>query len=289
MKADKYLFDGTKKCDLDKLPTNSKQDGVEKAEIQKLTQLNLERMAELQEMLYAEGKEGMVIVLQALDAAGKDSTIKHVMGGFNPQGVHVYSFKAPNTEEQAHDYLWRISKCLPRRGEISIFNRSHYEDLITVQVHDFQKRYKMADRILEKDKKDFYEQRYRQVRNFEEYLYENSYRVVKIFLHVSKEKQKERFLERIDLGEKNWKFSSNDMPTRALFDDYMEVFDDVISNTATEHSPWYAVPADQKWYTRYLVSEILIRELEKIDPHFPELPEEERAKLADCRRQLESE
>ena len=285
----KYRFDGEDKCRLDKLPTDSKSDGVDKEEILKRYEENLERMGELQEKLYADGKEGVIIVLQAIDAAGKDSTIKHVMRGFNPQGVTVYSFKAPNSEELAHDYLWRINKCLPRRGEIAIWNRSHYEDVLAVDIHDIWQNYSYAERVLDEDKKEFFKKRYRQIKNYEEYLYENSYRVVKLFLHISKDEQKARFLERIDRPEKNWKFAASDLDDRALWDDYIELFDKVISNTASKHAPWYAIPADQKWYARFLVSEILVELLEQCDPKFPEVTDEGRAELADCRERLENE
>ena len=213
MKADRYLFDGSHPCALRKLPCDSKDDHVKKEDILAKTAENLEKMTALQDAFYADGREGLVIILQALDAAGKDSTVKHVMGGLNPQGVQVTSFKQPTSEELHHDFLWRVNKALPPRGSIAIFNRSYYEDVL-VQVHDLQKTYQMAPRVLEDSKKDFFEKRYRQIRSYEEYLYENSYRVVKIFLHVSKDEQKKRFLERIDRPEKNWKFSCSDLKER---------------------------------------------------------------------------
>lgn len=289
MKADKYLFDGTKPCKLGDLPCNSKDDKVNKEAILAKTAKNIEKMAELQNAFYADGRQGLVIVLQALDAAGKDSTVRHVMSGLNPQGVTVTSFKQPTSEEARHDYLWRVVKALPPRGMIGVFNRSHYEDVLVAQVHDLQKTYAMAPRVLDDSKKDFFKKRYRQIRDFEEYLYENSYRVVKIFLHVSKDKQRERFLERIDDPAKNWKFSSSDLKERALFDEYIATFEEVIDATATKHSPWYALPADQKWYTRYLVSEIVLDQLKKCEPQYPKLGKEEKARLQDCRAQLMAE
>ena len=246
MKSDRYLFDGSHPCALRRLPCDSKDDHVKKEDILAKTAENLEKMAALQDAFYADGREGLVIILQALDAAGKDSTVKHVMGGLNPQGVQVTSFKQPTSEELHHDFLWRVNKALPPRGSIAIFNRSYYEDVLVVQVHDLQKTYQMAPRVLEDSKKDFFEKRYRQIRSYEEYLYENSYRVVKIFLHVSKDEQKKRFLERIDRPEKNWKFSCSDLKERMRFDEYLDTFDEVITATATKHSPWYAIPADQK-------------------------------------------
>lgn len=289
MKADRYRFDGSKPCVLRKLPCDGKEDGIDKEAILAKTEENLKEMAALQDALYAAGCEGLVIVLQALDAAGKDSTIKHVMSGMNPQGVLVHSFKQPTSEELKHDFLWRVNKNLPERGCIAIFNRSYYEDVLVVQVHDLQNGYQMAERVLNDGKKEFFKKRYRQIRNYEEYLYENSYRVVKLFLHVSKGEQKKRFLERIDTPAKNWKFSSSDLKERALFDTYLDTFDEVITETATAHSPWYALPADQKWYTRYLVSEIVIDELKKCRPAYPVLSEEARANLAECKVQLQNE
>lgn len=289
MKANDFLFDGSKSCKLDALPSDTHEDSGTKAEIMAKTERNLEEMAELQDKLYADGREGVVFILQALDAAGKDSTVKHVMSGMNPQGVIVHSFKQPSAEELSHDYLWRVNNCLPARGKIAIFNRSYYEDVLVVQVHDLQKSYKMPKRALNDTKEEFFKKRYRQIRDYEEYLYENGYRVVKLFLHVSKDEQKKRFLERIDNPAKNWKFSSSDLKERALFDEYVKTFDRVIGETATEHSPWYALPADQKWYTRYLVSEIVVDTLKKCDPTYPTLSKEAAAGLADCRKLLEDE
>ena len=270
MKADSYRFDGSGKCRLDKLATDSKTDGVDKEKILAKTTENLQKMAALQDAFYADGREGLIFVLQAMDAAGKDSTIKHVMSGLNPQGVQVTSFKQPNSEELKHDFLWRVNKALPARGSIAIFNRSYYEDVLVVQLHDLQKGYQMAPRVLEQDKDEFFAQRYRQIRHYEQYLYENSYRVVKIFLHVSKNEQKKRFLERIDNPAKNWKFSASDL-------------------TAAKEAPWYALPADQKWYTRYLVSEIVVDALEHTSHNYPVLSTEAQQNLQDCRTRLEAE
>ena len=289
MKADAYRFDGSEKCRLDKLPTNSKADGVDKEKILAKTAENLQKMAALQDAFYADGREGLVVVLQAMDAAGKDSTIKHVMSGLNPQGVQVTSFKQPTSEELKHDFLWRVNKALPARGSIAIFNRSYYEDVLVVQVHDLQKNYQMAPRVVGQDKADFFAQRYRQIRHYEQYLYENSYRVVKIFLHVSKDEQKKRFLERIDNPTKNWKFSSSDLAERAHFDEYQRVYEDVITSTASKEAPWYALPADQKWYTRYLVSEVVLDALAHTSHDYPVLSTAAQQDLKDCRTRLEAE
>ena len=289
MKADRYRFDGSRRCDLRALPCDGKQDNLDKEKILAKTARNLEEMAALQDALYADGREGVIFVLQALDAAGKDSTIKHVMGGLNPQGVRVTSFKQPNSEELSHDFMWRVHKALPPRGSIAIFNRSYYEDVLVVQVHDLQTTYKMPPRTLEGGKKEFFKKRYRQIRNYEQYLYDNGYRVVKLFLHVSKEEQKKRFLERIDNPAKNWKFSLSDVKERAYFEEYLDTFETVIDETATPESPWYALPADQKWYTRYLVSEIVVDTLRQCCHEYPKLREDALAELQDCRTRLEAE
>lgn len=290
MKAERFRFDGSEPCRLRDLPCGAgSREKEQKDRLIRKTADNLQRMAELQDAFYADGREGLVVVLQALDAAGKDSMVKHVMGGLNPQGVTVHSFKQPGKEELAHDYLWRVNRALPARGSIAIFNRSYYEDVLVVQVHDLQKTYRMAPRVLEEEKREFFRKRYRQIRQYEEYLYENSYRVVKILLHVSKDKQKERFLERIETPAKNWKFSADDLKERALFDTYTRVFDEVVTETASAHSPWYVIPADQKWYARYLVSEIVTDALDRCCHEYPQLSPEARARLDDYRRALEQD
>ena len=284
-----YTFDGSRKLELDKLPTNSKKDKVDKEEILEKTKENLAKMRELQDRLYADGREGLIIVLQAMDAAGKDSTIKHVMGGVNPQGVEVHSFKTPSSEELAHDFLWRLNKCIPSRGYIGIFNRSYYEDVLVVRVYEMNKTYHIADRVIGQPTEEFFKKRYRHIRNYEEYLYENGYRIVKIFLNVSKEKQKERFLERLDTPSKNWKFSASDLKTRAMWDEYQKVYEKAVNETSTKENPWYVLPADQKWYTRYLVSEAIVKTLEEINPQYPEMPEEEKEKIEEYREALTNE
>ncbi len=289
MKADAFRFDGRTPCDLSKLPTDAGGEKGKKDEYAAKTAANLRRMEALQEALYADGREGLVILLQALDAAGKDGAIKHVMGGLNPQGVTVYNFKQPTKTELQHDYLWRVGQCLPPRGGVAIFNRSYYEDVLVVRMHGLQKTYRMADRVLEDDDETFFRKRYRQIRHFEEYLYENSFRVVKIFLHVSKAEQKERFLERIDTPEKNWKFSAADIAERARFDEYNDLYSQVITETASKHAPWYALPADQKWYTRYLVSEVVADALEQCAPAYPRVYAAARAEMQKARRQLLAE
>lgn len=285
----RYKFDGTEKIQLEQLPTDSKEDKVNKKDILKKTEENQARISELQERLYADGREGLIIILQAIDAAGKDSTVKHVMSGINPQGVDVVSFKTPTSEELSHDFLWRVNKHLPVRGKIGIFNRSYYEDVLVVQVHKMNRGYHMAERVIGQEDDVFFKKRYKHIKNYEKYLYDNSYHIVKIFLNVSKEEQKNRFLERIDVPEKNWKFSAGDLKERALWDRYHEVYADVINETSSKECPWYVLPADQKWYTRYLVSKIIRKTLEEMNPQYPEMPEEEKQLLAECRRSLMEE
>lgn len=284
---EKYCFDGSNSFKISKVSTSSKKDDVDKDEIIKKTEKNQEKIFELQDKLYAEGKEGLIIILQARDAAGKDSTIRHVMAGVNPQGVSVYSYKQPSKEELAHDYLWRCNKNLPERGMIAIFNRSYYEDVLVVKVDKIYENYKMSDRCLEGEK--MITKRYKQIKNYEEYLHDNSYRIVKIFLNVSKDKQKERFLERIENPEKNWKFSSSDLTVREKWDEYDKAYEDCINKTATKDCPWYVIPADQKWYSRYLVSEAILGALKSIDPKYPEMPEAEKQMLEECKSKLLNE
>ena len=195
-----------------------------------------------------------------MDAAGKDGAIKHVMKGFNPQGVHVASFKVPSSEENDHDYLWRIHRQVPRRGEIGIFNRSHYEDVLVSRVHDLVAKSQLPPELITED---IWHQRYRQIREYERYLSENGTMILKFFLHVSKEEQKERLLERIEDPEKNWKFSPSDTHERTYWDSYMKAYEAMLAGTSTEHAPWYVLPADNKWFTRFLVSEVILQKLKE--------------------------
>ena len=286
MKADKYIITGEKKVDIRKLPTNSKKDNVDKEDILAKYEANKAEIALLQDRFYADGREGIVIVLQALDASGKDSAVKNIFSGMNPQGVRIHSYKAPNEDELSHDYLWRIHQNIPSRGEIAVFNRSHYEDIVTVQVENIKPHYHMSERIIGKDDKTFFKERCEQVNNFEEYLYQNGYKVIKIFLHVSKDEQARQLLERIETPEKHWKFRAEDIKVRGKFDAYLECFNDVINKTATKNSPWYVLPGDQRWFTRYLITEILIDALKEAKSEYPPLPESEREKMDECRKQL---
>lgn len=286
MKFTDYRYNGEGHFKIGDCVTNLKVPKNEREHYHLLTEQNIARMAELQDRLYADAREGIVILFQAMDAAGKDSTIKRVMSGLNPQGVMVHSFKQPSHEELAHDYLWRAVAHLPRRGYIGLFNRSYYEDVLVARVHELQKGYVMPERTTDMDADEFYGLRYRQIADFERHLWENGYRVVKIMLNVSMDEQRKRFLERIDNPAKNWKFSSSDIAERSLFPRYMEAYEKAINATATKHAPWYVFPADQKWVMRYLVSEVVVEALSQCKPCYPELAEDQRARLAQCREQL---
>ena len=281
-----YCFDGSRPLKLKDMPTGAGEYKVQKEELTEKTNENMLRAAELQERLYAAKQEGLVFALQARDAAGKDSLIKKVFSQLNPAALKITSFKVPNKTDLAHDYMWRINRAMPERGTIGIFNRSHYEDVLVVQVHQMQKDYILAPRC---KTDDFFERRYRQLNNWEEYLWENGFRMVKVFLNVSKEEQKQRFMDRLELPEKHWKLSVGDMKERALWDEYDQVFEKCINATATEHAPWYVLPADNKWYTRYLMSEVVLQTLEDMDPQFPPLNAEEAAKIPMALQELENE
>ena len=282
-----FRYDGSEKLTLKKLPTGAEELPEEKAFYVRRTKENIAKAAELQEKLYASGREGLVIAVQARDAAGKDSLIKKVFSGLNPAALEVHAFKTPSKEELSHDYLWRINRALPPRGKIGVFNRSHYEDVLVTRVHHMEKGYLMPERVT--GDKDFYQKRYRQLRNWEQYLYENGYRMVKVLLNVGKEEQKKRFIDRLELPEKHWKLSLNDMAERALWDAYDEAYEDAVNATATKESPWYVIPADDKWYTRYLVSQLLVDTLEEMDVSYPPLDPVEAAKIPVVMEELQNE
>ena len=229
----------------------------------------------------------MLVVLQALDAAGKDGTIRHVMSGVNPQGVAVHSFKVPSAEELNHDFLWRYQQRLPGRGEIGIFNRSHYEEVLVVRVHpENLDRQKMPP---EAKLKGVWERRYREINDWEHYLVDNGLRIVKLFLNLSKEEQRIRFLRRCDLPDHNWKFSANDVRERAYWDDYQEAFSEMLSHTSTPWAPWHVIPADRKWFARIAASSVIVEALMQIDPHFPTVDAQARRRLAEAKARLEAQ
>jgi PPK2 family polyphosphate:nucleotide phosphotransferase len=241
-------------------------------------------LAELQDKLYAQDKWAVLLIFQAMDAAGKDGAIKHVMSGVNPQGCEVYSFKSPSAEDLDHDYLWRCMKDLPNRGHIGIFNRSYYEEVLVVRVHpEFLAKQKMPPKLVGKK---IWGQRFEDIRNFEQYLARNGVVVRKFFLHVSKKEQKRRFLDRIDDPLKNWKFSSNDANERDFWDDYMKAYEEMIQETATREAPWYVVPADNKWFTRVVVAGAVIETLDSLDLAYPKVDEGKLKELAAAKKKL---
>jgi PPK2 family polyphosphate:nucleotide phosphotransferase len=241
-------------------------------------------LAELQDVLYAQDRWSLLLIFQAMDAAGKDGTIKHVMSGVNPQGCQVSSFKGPSSEDLDHDFLWRCFKQLPERGRIGIFNRSYYEETLVVRVHpEFLAGQKLPKEFVTKD---IWEDRFQDIRAFERYLYRNGTAVVKFFLHLSKKEQQKRFLERLDNPDKNWKFSINDAKERGFWDDYMEAYEETIRETATENSPWYVVPADNKWFTRVIVAAAIIDTLDSLKLNYPKVSDAKRKELAETKRVL---
>jgi PPK2 family polyphosphate:nucleotide phosphotransferase len=260
---------------------------VVKERAKEILDKNLEELAAAQELLYADDRYAVLIIFQGMDAAGKDATIKHVMTGVNPQGCQVYSFKQPSTEELDHNFLWRYAKRLPERGQIGIFNRSYYEDVLVVKVHpELLDRQKLPPG---KHGKSFWDARYEDINAFERHLVRNGIVVLKFFLHVSKDEQKRRLLERLDRPEKQWKFSATDLAERAFWRDYQQAYEDALAATTSEEAPWYVVPADNKWVTRPVVAEIVTTRIRSLNLKFPELTAEQRLALTEARRQLEQE
>ena len=245
------------------------------------------QLAKYQDILYAQNNYSLLIIFQAMDAAGKDSTIKHVMSGINPQGCQVFSFKAPSEEELDHDYLWRSMRALPERGRIGIFNRSYYEELLIVRVHPEILKKQQLPNFPEGNQ--IWKQRFEEINNFEKYLVNNGVIILKFFLNVSKSVQRKRFLERIDSPEKNWKFSASDLQERRFWDDYMNAYEEVFNHTSTEFAPWYIVPADRKWFTRLIVADIICQKLQELNLQYPKISEEYKRKLSEAKKALEAE
>jgi PPK2 family polyphosphate:nucleotide phosphotransferase len=251
---------------------------------QQLLAQGIAEMTEFQDKLYAQDSWGVLLIFQAMDAAGKDGAIKHVMSGVNPQGCQVYSFKVPSSEDLNHDYLWRSSKCLPERGHIGIFNRSYYEEVLVVRVHpQLVKNERLPEPLVGKN---LWQDRFDEIRNFELYLSNNGIVVRKFFLNISKKEQKRRFLERLETPEKNWKFSAADVAERQCWDDYMKVYEEMIAATSTKHSPWYVVPADNKWYTRLVVAAAIVDTLKDLKLAYPTVDAEKRKQLDAAKREL---
>ncbi len=288
MKTEKFLVAAGSKVDLKKHPTDFTDGFTDKKQAAEDLEKNIQRLAELQDILYAQNVHSLLIIFQAMDGAGKDSAIKHVMSGVNPQGCQVTAFKAPSAEELDHDYLWRCQKALPERGRIGIFNRSHYEEVLVVRVHSgILQGQQLPDAI--KNDKNIWKKRYEHIRDWENHLAENGTHVIKFFLNVSKDEQKKRFLERIEMPEKNWKFSAGDAKERAFWGDYMKAYEDAMSATSTKASPWYIIPADKKWFTRLAVSEVIVKKLESLKMKYPAVTDAHKAELAESKAILEAE
>ena len=285
--VENFMVTPGSKVELDKdfNPSTTPIDFTKESSIPALQQV-IDEMMVLQDRFYAESSRALLIVFQATDAAGKDGTIKHVMSGLNPEGVEVHSFKAPSHLEMAHDFLWRHQVVLPELGQIAIFNRSHYENVLVTKVHP-ELIWPAADRSVPREK--LWNRRYEAINNWERHLTDSGTAIVKIFLNLSKDVQRERFLQRIDEPEKNWKFSPADLHERERWDEYRSAFSDMLSQTSTKRAPWYVVPADHKWATRLITSGIILHALEEIDPHYPHVDEKTRAELVAARAHLMGE
>ena len=261
---------------------------LNKEDAEKLLSENVENLSKLQDKLYAQDRYSVLVIFQAMDAAGKDGTVKHVMSGINPQGCQVFSFKAPSAEELDHDYLWRIYRCLPERGRIGIFNRSHYEDVLVAKVHPaivLNGKLPKVTKIEDVNDK-FWKKRYRQINDFERHLTETGTIVLKFFLNVSHDEQKKRFLARLEDESKNWKFSAADLKERQYWDDYMNAYSDMLTHTSTAEAPWYVIPADNKWFMRYAVGEIICDRMKKLDLHYPILTDEAKQSIEAAKKIL---
>ena len=279
------------KINLDKISTKPSGPELSKEDAKSMLEASRTRLAEIQDVFYAHNQYAVLIIFQAMDAAGKDGAVKHIMSGFNPLGVKVYSFKAPNSTELDHIYFWRHQLALPARGEIAIHNRSHYENVLVTRVHP---EYVLNENIpgiddIKKVNKDFWIDRFKQIRRFEKNLHKNGTIVLKFFLHLSKKEQKKRFLERIDNPGKNWKFSLSDMKERGFWDDYQKAYSEAISETSTKQSPWFVVPADDKRYARLAIASIITEEFEKLKLHYPKVSEKQKAELQKAKAQLLAE
>lgn len=271
---------------LDDYPTTIKDRPSDETLQNELIPESVERLKELHWKLYAEAKKGVVVVLQALDAGGKDEAISYIFSNLNAQGLKTNAFQKPSDTEKKHDYLWRMHDLMPERGQVGILNRSHYEEVIAPRVHDLLGAEVIPD---EEDKESVWKVRYRQINDFEQYLDENGFKVIKFFFNVSKEVQRDRLLERLKDPSKNWEFSFNDVEERKHWDDYQDIFEDMLSNTASKHAPWFVLPADDDWYARYIVSTIMIDVLEDIDPQFPTFSEDEQERIDEAIQTLENE
>jgi PPK2 family polyphosphate:nucleotide phosphotransferase len=284
--ARRYRIDDATKFVLSKMDPADTGKLKSKEHAHKLLEEGVTRLSKLQSLLYAQSQWALLLIFQAMDAAGKDSTIAHVMSGVNPQGCQVFSFKVPSEEELNHDFLWRCGRCLPERGRIGIFNRSYYEEVLVVRVHpELLPRQKLPSALMTKH---FWRDRFEDINAFERHLARNGTVIRKFFLHVSKREQRERLLSRLDEPEKNWKFSLADLQERKRWDDYMEAYRQTIRHTSTEHAPWYVVPADHKWFTRLVVAEVVIETLEDLRLKYPQVDPAKRRELAKVRHALQA-
>ena len=286
MDLNEYKVDGSAPIKIDSFSTNSTAGLTSKKDGEKLLKRNRKKMQELQDKLYAHDKYSLLIIFQAMDAAGKDSAIKHVMSGVNPQGTQVFSFKQPSKEELDHDYLWRTTKSLPERGRIGIFNRSYYEEVLVVRVHNLVKYQKIPSELVTHN---IWNERYEQIRNFEKHIHQNGTVILKFFLNVSKEEQKNRFLKRLDTPSKNWKFSAGDLEERKLWGEYMRCYQEAINETSSQFAPWHIIPADNKWFARLVISEVINSTLESLNMAYPKLEEEQKNNIGLYKEELEKE
>jgi PPK2 family polyphosphate:nucleotide phosphotransferase len=283
--SDDFRVREGKNVNLKKWPTEVKPYYDSKKHFKEILRERIEKLSDLQGVLYAADSYSVLLIFQAMDAAGKDSAIKHVMSGVNPQGCQVYSFKHPSLQELDHDFLWRTTQCLPERGRIGIFNRSYYEEVLIVRVHpELLHSQRIPDGV--QDEQNIWQNRYRSIRDLEAHLRCNGTRIIKFFLHLSKEEQRKRFLARIDERDKNWKFSMADMQERELWDDYMKAYEACLGATSTRHAPWYVVPADDKENARLIISQIILDTLQELDMDYPKISKAKQKELRLIRKQL---
>ena len=278
--------DGSKHFRLNTLLTTAPEAHQSKKQNKDAVKANIEKLKELQAKMYAQNEYSLLLVFQAMDAAGKDGMIRSVTSGLNPQGMQVYSFKQPSSEELDHDYLWRTHKAAPERGRVGIFNRSYYEDVLVVRVHNLVKNRQIPDALIDEN---IWESRFNDIKQFEAYMARNGQKTLKFFLNVSKEEQKQRILSRIDDPAKNWKFSSADIKERKHWDAYQVAYEEAINKTGSVEAPWFVIPADDKWFARHMVSNIIVEALESLNLRYPDLSEEEKSRLSEYREQLMNE
>ncbi|WP_114571372.1 PPK2 family polyphosphate kinase [Exiguobacterium flavidum] len=286
MDLSKYRVTPNKAFELSSYATSEDERPSEKELLEQKVPESIEKLKDLHWKLHAEEKHGILVVLQAMDAGGKDEAISYIFSNLNAQGLKTISVKKPSETEQKHDYLWRVHEGLPARGEVGILNRSYYEEVIAPRVHDLLEEHEVPD---DAEGDDVWKVRYRQINDFERYMHENGFYIVKFFFNVSKEEQRKRLLERMKNPKKNWEFSFNDVKEREHWDEYQDIFEDMLAHTSTEHAPWHVLPADDEWHSRYLVSEVMNELLEKLDPQFPEISEEDREELDKYIEKLEKE